>query len=92
MQVELLKTHGKDEETSRYSYNYSIGTLLSKINTDYEAVYRNLNPIEKYSLKKLSGNQSLDLSLTNLMLMLNNRRENGYWNDKDEKVYSILKK
>lgn len=91
-QIEALKFQGKDDENSRYSYNYSTGKLLSKINTDYEPIYRNLNPFEKYSLKKLSGNQCFDLSVTNLMLMLSNRIENGYWSDNDEKAYSVLKK
>jgi hypothetical protein len=91
-QVEALKFQGKDDENSRYSYNYSTGTLLSKINTDYEPIYRNFNPFEKYSLKKLSSNQCFDLSLTNLMLMLSNRMENGYWSDNDEKAYSVLEK
>jgi len=92
VQLALLKSPDEVDANSRYSYTFTTATLLNNLNKEYEPIYRELNPYEKYFLKKISYNQCFDLSLTNLILLLHNRMENGYFSDKDEKVYSILKK
>jgi hypothetical protein len=85
-----LKSHEKVEAAQRNVFNSRSGELLRKTNEIHELVYRNINPIEKYTLSKLNSTQCFDLSVTTLALMLNNRYENGHWSDPDEKVYNIL--
>lgn len=90
LQLDDLKKHTKVIENERNLYNRQIGELLSTTNKTYEFLYRNVNPLEKLSLKKIGRNQCFDLSVTTLILTLNNRYENGHWSEKDEKVYNTL--
>lgn len=88
--VEALKHHEKIVTPYSNTYNNFAGTTLTELNKNYELVERNLNLFEKIGLKKQYTNQCFDLSMTTLILTLNNRWENGYWSDKDEEVYKRL--
>jgi uncharacterized membrane protein YkoI len=88
-QIDELKNHLKVQEPYNI-YNHTAGEMLNKINNSYEQAVRNFNILEKPAIKGDYSNQCLDLSMSTLVLTLNNRWENGRFSEKDEEVYKWL--
>ncbi|MFL0245595.1 hypothetical protein [Candidatus Clostridium stratigraminis] len=88
-QIEDLKKHVKAQEPYNI-YNYAVGEMLNKINGSYEQAVRNFNILEKHAIKGDYSNQCFDLSMSTLVLTLNNRWENGRFSEKDEEAYKRL--
>jgi hypothetical protein len=89
--LKYLKNSPEDDVEWRRKYNNLAQQMVIDIDNEFKIFYRNLNFIERRSLKQFVDSHIFREDIYRLISTLHHRSYNGYWSDKDEKVYRLLK-